>query len=372
MRLLLATDSLPTPARGGLDLHVRDLLDSLADRGVRVQLAPLSSLHLRQVLKDTRPDVVHFHSLQGLSPRLPRAARESGSAVLWTLHDFHSICPRTHLHDGKLRPCEGPQGGTACGPCFGGVRRLVGGPLFTRRWASMRESLEACTRLIAPSAFVRDVLVGEGLDPGAIEVLAPSVSAPPRPAAPPLQGGRPRFVFAGDLRRAKGAQLVLRALEEVDRDCEVLIYGGPPAPPAPPEEDLEAELRQSAKGRAVRFFGRYAPGDMLAILDGALALVVPSLVRETFGRTANAALLARVPVLASGEGGLAEQVEDGVNGWLFEPGSAGSLAEAMVRMIDEGEAMSARSGETAGRSWPQAPCLEQQLDRLVALYEECA
>jgi glycosyltransferase involved in cell wall biosynthesis len=371
MRVLLATDALPTPPRGGLDLHVSELLSALPSRGVTVQVAPLSSLHLRHVLRDTRPDIIHFHSLGGLSARLPKSAKESGAVVLWTLHDFHSLCPRTHLHDGLRRPCAGPSGGRACGSCFGGVRRLFGGPLFTRRYAAMRASLSACDRLIVPSQFVRNVFLAEGYPAAKLVVIAPATARPSRIASPPDPGALPRFVYAGDMRRSKGAALLLRALVGFKTPCEVVLHGGPPAPPAPREQDYEAELRSLSKGRAVRFAGRYAPGDLAGLLDGALALVVPSIVRESFGRTANEALLAGVPVIAAGEGGLAEQVQDGINGFGFEAGDADSLRRAMQRMIQEGPVMSARNGVTEGRPWPAAPDFSGELDKLVTLYEGC-
>lgn len=371
MRVLLATDALPTPPRGGLDLHVSELLAALPSRGVTVQVAPLSSLHLRHVLRDSRPDLVHFHSVGGLSPRLPASAKQSGAAVLWTLHDFNSLCARTHLHDGQRRPCAGPKGGRACGPCFGGVRRLLGGPLYTRRYLAMRASLEACDRLIAPSRFVRDVFVGEGISPDKFAVIAPATKRLGRLAAPPSPATLPRFVYAGDMRRSKGAGLLLRAMGKAKTPYELVLHGGPPAPPAPRERDYQAELKSLSKGRAVRFAGRYAPGGLAKLLDGVLALVVPSLVRESFGRTANEALLAGVPVIVADEGGLAEQVEDGLNGFRFGAGDADSLAEAMERMIQEGAEMSQRSGTTGSRSWPTAPDFEGELDRLVSLYRSC-
>jgi glycosyltransferase involved in cell wall biosynthesis len=94
-------------------------------------------------------------------------------------------------------------------------------------------------------------------------------------------------------------------------------------------------------------------------------------VRESFGRTANEALLAGVPVITADEGGLVEQVEDGINGFGFEAGDADSLGRAMERMIKEGPAMSGRDSVTEARPWPAAPDFSGELDKLVRLYEGC-
>jgi glycosyltransferase involved in cell wall biosynthesis len=42
-------------------------------------------------------------------------------------------------------------------------------------------------------------------------------------------------------------------------------------------------------------------------------------------------------VVASGHGGLAEEIEDGVNGLLFRPGDAADLAAKLRRLVDEPE-----------------------------------
>jgi glycosyltransferase involved in cell wall biosynthesis len=54
-------------------------------------------------------------------------------------------------------------------------------------------------------------------------------------------------------------------------------------------------------------------------------LVVPSLWPENSPLTVHEAALARVPVLASRIGGLAEYVKEGVTGMLFAPGNASEL-----------------------------------------------
>ena len=51
--------------------------------------------------------------------------------------------------------------------------------------------------------------------------------------------------------------------------------------------------------------------------------------------TIHEALLARVPVIAAGHGGMAEFVRDGANGLTFRAGSAASLRAALQRLLDD-------------------------------------
>lgn len=317
-----------------------------------------------RILAQHEPDVVHFQSLQGLTHRLPEQARRFGARVLWTLHDFFSICPRTHLHDGNGDPCEGPQLGAACGPCYGGFKGLLAVPVMGLRYAGYFAALGQCQQLLAPSEFVRDILVAEGIEETRIQVLAPAVPRPRRFAELPQDDSDCRFVFAGDMRQAKGADLAVEAMALLsDQPISLSVHGGAPAPPAPRELNFEEQLRASAEGCSVSFHGRYQPDALLSLLDGAAALLVPSRVRESFGRTANLALMAGVPVIAARHGALPELIADGVNGVLFEPGNVRSLADAMLSVFEDGIEMQARVDR-----WPASPSLDDHVRTLVDLY----
>lgn len=422
MRVLLVTDDLPRIPRGGADRHVAELAVALRERdveGIVLKLAegeaermarlnqsvspaptaeavegarnhPVSvswgdasdgengligSISNRpllaafeEALERLQPDVVHVHSLQHLSHRIPEKARTFGARVVWTMHDFFAICPRTHLHKGDLGPCDGPDGGVACGPCFGGLKGLLAAPLYALRHVGFLAAHRTAHAIVAPSRYLADVMVAQGALEHRVHVLPPAVPRSPRMAELATDPHRVRFVYAGDLRAAKGPDLAIEAVRRL-RDqgvegIELAIHGGSPAPPAPPESAFEERLRAAAADLDVTFHGRYADEDLIHHLDGAAALLVPSRVRETFGRTANRALQTGVPVVAAAHGALPEFVQEGVNGALFAPGDAGALAEAMSRIIDQGLTMQSDVDD-----WPEAPDLSAHVDGLLPLYD---
>jgi glycosyltransferase involved in cell wall biosynthesis len=67
-------------------------------------------------------------------------------------------------------------------------------------------------------------------------------------------------------------------------------------------------------------------------------LVMPSLWYETFGRTVAEAFAQGIPVIASRLGAMLELVEDGKNGFLFNPGDSADLAQVMRRGLNLDEA----------------------------------
>ena len=417
MRVLQITDDLPSTPRGGADWHVRDLNRALREHDIEsiiVKLAvgeaarvaaldrpfdpaspgdagreqsvvveigdPASPLEgglvgqildspvleaFEQALIRLEPDAVHIHSLQHLSHRIVELARRQGIQTVWTHHDFFALCQRVHLRTGDGAHCDGPQGGVACGPCYGGLRGLLATPVFVLRNLGFAAAMRSAHVNVAPSRWVKDVLVAHGAPEHHVHVLPPAVPSAARMADLPSDPSRLRVVYAGDLREAKGADLCVEALHVLNRPDVVLeIHGGSTPLPGRPETEFEQRLVHRAEGTRTTFHGRYRDGGLMQILDGASALVVPSRVRETFGRTANRALQLGVPVIAADHGALPEHVVEGVNGALFPAGDSAGLAAAMGRIADNGLQM-----QSDIPAWPEAPSLADHIEALLPLYE---
>ncbi|MCC6676786.1 MAG: glycosyltransferase [Phycisphaerales bacterium] len=65
-----------------------------------------------------RPDLVHFHNIEGLSAGCIEEARRAGASVVYSLHNYHTVCPQAYLMRGHRRPCFDSQGGRACAGCI--------------------------------------------------------------------------------------------------------------------------------------------------------------------------------------------------------------------------------------------------------------
>ena len=80
----------------------------------------------------------------------------------------------------------------------------------------------------------------------------------------------------------------------------------------------------------IRLLGRVGPTEVQARMGGADYLVLPSLSYEEMPRPLVEAFANGLPVIASRIGRLAEMVEPGRNGLLFEAGSARDLARRLA------------------------------------------
>jgi len=150
-----------------------------------------------------------------------------------------------------------------------------------------------------------------------------------------------RLLTVGTLVRRKGHDMVLRALAHLapryERLGYVVVGDGPNRCAL---EALASELRVSDR---VRFLGRLADGETYREMAKCDVFVMPCrLLKERFGEEGfgivflEAAALGK-PVVAGRSGGAPEAVVDGDTGILVDPESVVSLAQALERLILDGD-----------------------------------
>ena len=113
------------------------------------------------------------------------------------------------------------------------------------------------------------------------------------------------------------------------------------------------------------FRGHQPRSALPQLLARARIAVVPSR-WENFPNTCVEAMSSGLPVIASPEGGMAEMIEDGRNGWLSVDASTESLAEALRRAIETPASRIAAMGQQATSDirllWDNQKTLERHLD----------
>lgn len=195
-------------------------------------------------------------------------------------------------------------------------------PLRAVRDAGLRRA----AHVVCPSAFLRELALGWGLEPDRVSVLpnpAPTVGGlPPREALRERFGfAGPTLVFAGRLTTQKSLHVAIEAARRAG-GVELVIAGDGP--------DREALERLGG----ARFLGA-APRDTVLELFRAADAAVLTSSWENFPHTVVEALAVGTPVLATRTGGVGEVVEDGVNGLVVEPNDVDAFAGAIRRYLDD-------------------------------------
>ncbi len=110
--------------------------------------APALEAICRRVFETLRPDVLHVQTLEGWSLGCLEAARAAGARVVFSLHNYHTICPQVYLSRGHRVACHDNRRGHACAGCIQTraasaeiarrlppIKRATPGPGVFKRWA---------------------------------------------------------------------------------------------------------------------------------------------------------------------------------------------------------------------------------------------
>lgn len=203
--------------------------------------------------------------------------------------------------------------------------------LRTTRNAGLRRA----RRIFCPSAYLRSVALGWGLDPDRVTVLANP--APDLPALPSREELRAELgleghvlAFAGRLGPQKAVGAALEAVAQAPGVTLVVAGDGPE------RTALEAHARELGIDGRVRFLGSVPRETVLRLFRAADASVLPS-AWENFPHTVVEALAVGCPVIATRVGGVPEVVRDGENGLLVAPGDVEALAAAIAHVVVDDE-----------------------------------
>jgi glycosyltransferase involved in cell wall biosynthesis len=206
-------------------------------------------------------------------------------------------------------------------------RADVGASIRALRFARDLE-LRHAAHVFTPSAYLRELAVGWGVEPGRVSVL-PNPS-PPLPALPPRDELRasfamtgPTLAFAGRLTAQKSLEVALAAVDAVDGVSLVIAGDG----------DERPRLERLA-GERVRFVGPQ-PRERVVELFAAADASILSSSWENFPHTVVEALAVGTPVIATTAGGVAEVVTNEENGLLVPAGDADGLAAAVRRYFGD-------------------------------------
>jgi glycosyltransferase involved in cell wall biosynthesis len=325
---------------------------------------------MREVLSVVRPDVVHFHhlSLIGLEALIVVRQLLPEARIVVTLHDYTNLC----LNDGLLITtkshslCRGPSL-DGCHACFPDIPQSR----FLARFLHVKTMLGFADQLIAPSRFLRERFLEWGMPPERIRVIANAVplEAAPKSADPHHHRRCERpvphsFGFFGNIAPHKGILVVLAAMRQVaPSDLSLAIHGGLHFQDERFREQFFAAV--AASQAAAHWHGPYVRADIARLMSTVAWVIVPSTWWENAPLVILEAFRHRRPVICSDIGGMAEMVEDGVNGLLFRAGDAADLARTMRRAASESGLL-----ERLQDGLPEVPELDQSAARHAALYDE--
>lgn len=268
-----------------------------------------SYLVIRNILKKEKPDVVHIHTPVWLSLSVFDAVKSLKIPSVFMVHDYLLLCRRTLLLHADGQICYNPH--PFCKMYQYISRKIVkNGP----------------DMIAAPSKFILDTLSKNGFFEGSKSVKIPlgvAIKAKePRKEYKPID-----ILYAGSLVNHKGVHILIEAFKNIkNENIKLHILG---------KGTEEYTLKEIAKeDERILFHGFVEGKELQNFYENANIVVVPSICFDNSPMVIYESLMNGTPLLGSNIGGIPELIEDGFNGFLFEPGNIDELKDKIQYLID--------------------------------------
>src|SRR3954447_20791566 len=269
---------------------------------------------VRAALWDFQPDAAYVHKISDLE-----VLDELGSSkvpVMRMVHDHDLYCMRSYKYFFWSRQiCKraaSPFCLFGCG-AFVARNRGKGWPL---RWVSYFEKKkeirlnQKVLRMIVATEYMREELLRSGFAGERIRILPPATE---------FSEGRiesnfsPRnlIIYAGQIIRGKGVDVLIESLARVQTPFECLIIGE-----GNHKGYCQALVQRLGLGGRVKFTGFLPQAEIRNYYKESSLTVLSSIWPEPFGAVGLEGMRNGLPVVAFDAGGIREWLVDGVNGFL--------------------------------------------------------
>jgi len=309
-------------------------------------------------LDEIGPDIVHIGHLSHLTIQIIDIIHDKNIPIVFTLHDFWMMCIRGQLIRDDYSLCEGPSI-KKCKECnmkyF--TSEVEAEHEITIWLKALSEVNQKIDLFIAPSQFLRDKYIEYGIPVEKIIHMDYGFDIETVKSGLKTISDKIRFGYLGRVIPVKGITLLIDSFNELDHSmAELNIYGKLP--------NAANYLKNRCSHSAIHFKGGYNYDEISKVLSEIDVLVVPSIWYENSPLVIHEAFLAKIPVITSNLGGMAELVSHEKNGLLFEPGNIDELIEKMNLFIENPELIKTYSQETHVRS------IQEDVEEIEKLYHE--
>ena len=310
-----------------------------------------------EIIEKYKPDICHVHNtLTLITPSIYYACKKMGVPVVQTLHNYRLICTNAYLfRSGKL--CEDCIGKSLYNSVKYGCYRNSHLQTFvlarTVEWNKKQGTWNNLIDVyIALTEFSKRKFVEGGLPENKI-IIKPNFLFED-PGYSEINEGY--FLFIGRLDQTKGINILIEAGKNLPQIKFIIVGDG--------------KLRDKFKSIInIEYVGQLNRNDMFFKIKNSAALIFPSIWYETFGLSVVEAFACGKPVISSNIGVMAEIIEHGKTGLLFESGNANDLIEKILWAKNNLEKMS-EMGLNARKEFEEKYTAEKNYKILMEIYEK--
>jgi glycosyltransferase involved in cell wall biosynthesis len=290
----------------------------------------------QHALAQVKPDLVYVHKCVAV-PVL-EALVQSGYPLVRMEHDHDIYCMRSYKYfPWNRRICTKKAGPCCLFPCLSFLKRDRANKPWGVRWVSYRQQMRCLelsrqfTANFVVTHYMRDELIRQGFQPERVHIFPP-IPAPTSATFESTFSSRNLIVYAGQIIRGKGVDVLLRALAHCKAPFELAVLGAGSHQAAC--EKLTRELNLQDR---VRFHG-FVPFDKMAeIYREASMVVVPSVWPEPIATIGLEVLRYGLPVVGFDAGGIRDWLRDDKTGFLIPWMDLPAMATRIDELLNDKE-----------------------------------
>ncbi len=273
-----------------------------------------SNHKLHQLVKEIKPDVVHFHAPMFFGHKI--LYKKGNYLSVYTAHDYWFICQRAYLLKKAKEPCKKQKNCLYC------ALRSGRPPQFGYYSFTFKRAVKSVDLILTPSLKVKEILSTQ-LD-NKIECVPHFVPDTKQFISP--SGYSNFFLYAGTFDVHKGIFDLLEVFNKYSEIKEKLIIVGR----GPLQVAIDNFIREHSLQDKVILLGFVDKSLLWSLYKDASALIVPSLNHDPCPTVIMEAFSVGTPVIGSDTGGIPEMVKRIDEALVFPAGNLENLAKILV------------------------------------------
>jgi glycosyltransferase involved in cell wall biosynthesis len=269
----------------------------------------LSYKQIKKILDKEKPNLVHSNGSVGFSCSIFSAIKHSKIPHIHTLHGYQLISPWSSL--------------------FRKGKPILQFNILDRIYTSYTQRISSSVNaVISPSKFLIDFHIKLGFFAHSKKYVVPNGIALHYGVLPKEKSGQ-EFLFMGQIVEHKGLEIAIKAFRKIkEKNAKFHVIG---------DGSYIETAKVIAKGDERIIFHGFIENnkDLEEIFNRCSYAIFPSIWYEIFGLVIIECLDRGLPVIASNIGAIPELIQEGYNGFLFEPGDIDSLYHIIEKLLNQ-------------------------------------
>lgn len=278
---------------------------------------PFSYVIIKKILRQESPDLVHVNNFRGVSLSAFNAIKKLNIPLIFTARDYSLMCIKGNLLTSSSTICKTPS--VLC-QLYNYIQKRI-----------VNKKPDVFT---APSQFVIDKFKSNGYFKNVTSIEVPNAININKKNIKSLKKNYEtiNILYVGALSKHKGVHNLILAFKTLNyQNINLHVIG---------KGENEGELKELAgSDRRIIFHGFKDSEQIISFYEKSHITVVPSIWYEPFGLVIIESFNHGIAVIGSRIGAIPKIIEDGYNGYLYEPNNETDLRNKLDYLLKKTSAL---------------------------------